>query len=126
MTLKNEEMMQRAIGIIEGISWVSTDEKLADALLCVVEMLDSVIESENKENDHTYLALKAALDLINRQKAEIERLEKHNTEYARKHYQDGRAEAIKEFADRLCEGRVSNDPVVIAVNAELKMTEEKE
>ena len=53
MTLKNKETMQRAIGIIEGISWASTDEKLADALLCVVEILDSVIESENKENDHT-------------------------------------------------------------------------
>ena len=30
------------------------------------------------------------------------------------------AEAVKEFAERLCEGRVSNDPVVIAVNCELK------
>jgi hypothetical protein len=31
-----------------------------------------------------------------------------------------KAEAIKEFAERLCEGRVSNDPVVIAVKVELK------
>ena len=31
-----------------------------------------------------------------------------------------KAEAIKEFAERLCEGRVSNDPVVIAVGCELK------
>lgn len=51
MKLKNIETMQRAIGIIEGISWAQTDEKLADALLCVVEMLDSVVESEAKEND---------------------------------------------------------------------------
>ena len=29
--------------------------------------------------------------------------------------------AIKEFAERLCEGRVSNDPVVITVRAELRM-----
>lgn len=28
--------------------------------------------------------------------------------------------AVKKFAARLCEGRVSNDPVVIAVQAELK------
>lgn len=28
--------------------------------------------------------------------------------------------AIKEFAERLCADRVSNDPVVIAVKAELK------
>ena len=53
MTLKNKETMQRAIGIIEGISWTSTDEKLANALLCVVKMLDSVVESEAKENDRT-------------------------------------------------------------------------
>ncbi len=33
---------------------------------------------------------------------------------------DVRTEAIKEFADKLCEGRVSNDPVVIAVKVELK------
>ena len=35
-----------------------------------------------------------------------------------------KAEAIKEFAERLCDGRVSNDPVVIAADALLKeMTE---
>ena len=28
--------------------------------------------------------------------------------------------AIKEFAERLCEGRLSNDPIVIAVKCELK------
>ena len=38
-----------------------------------------------------------ALDLINRQQAEIERLQKYNTEVAYKHYNDG----IKEFADRV-------------------------
>ena len=31
-----------------------------------------------------------------------------------------KAEAIKEFTERLCEGRILNDPVVIAVKAELK------
>ena len=30
------------------------------------------------------------------------------------------AEAIREFAKKICEGRVSNDPVVIAVKSELK------
>ncbi len=30
------------------------------------------------------------------------------------------AEAIKEFAEKLCEDRLSNDPVVIAVKCELK------
>ena len=103
-----------------------TDEEVIKALeICAINTV-------SREGYFTYQGIplrylcEDALDLINRQRAEIERLEKHNTEYARKHYQDGRAEAIKEFADRLCEGRVSNDPVVIAVNAELKMTEEKE
>ena len=47
-----------------------------------------------------------AWDLMYRQKAEIERLQKHNTEMARKHYQDGRTEAVKEFAERLIEDRL--------------------
>ena len=84
-----------------------------------------------------------ALDLINRQKAEIERLEKevedkekaYNDEFClRKEWQSKcrelleekeiiKPEAIKEFADRLCDGRVSNDPVVIAVKVELEMME---
>lgn len=36
-----------------------------------------------------------------------------------------KSEAYKEFAERLCKGRVSNDPVVIVANTELReMTEE--
>ena len=38
-----------------------------------------------------------ALDLINRQQTEIDRLKKYNTDVAYKHYHDG----IKEFAERL-------------------------
>ena len=53
MKLKNVETMHRAIGIIEGISWASTDEKLANVLLCLIKMLDSVMESEAKESDRT-------------------------------------------------------------------------
>lgn len=41
------------------------------------------------------------LDLINRQQAEIERLQKYNTEVAYKHYNDGINDGIKEFANRL-------------------------
>lgn len=84
-----------------------------------------------------------ALDLINRQKAEIEGLHKENkilSVNADTAFQDGlnenrdlfkkeveaeiKAETMKEFAKKLCEHRVENDPVVIAVNVELKqMTE---
>ena len=103
------------------------------------------------------------LDLINRQKAEIERLQKANgllkylkeavhrieiggkeevVEYASDeafhnaitnkinlmcNVQTAKSEAYKEFAERLCEGRVSNDPVVIAARVELsELTERKE
>lgn len=34
--------------------------------------------------------------------------------------QQAKIDAVKKFAARLCEGRVSNDPVVITVQAELK------
>ena len=93
-----------------------------------------------------------AIDLINRYKAEIERLsieltamrgaakayrseaERLEDEVNRlRDYCDDygkfvdepriKSEAIKEFAERLCDGRVSNDPVVIAVKVELEMTD---
>lgn len=82
---------------------------------------------------------KNALDLINRQKEEIERLGTATEEavacYNRMEslyhikcveLKVAKAEAIKAFAERLCEGRVSNDPVVIAAKCFLKeMTEGK-
>ena len=74
---------------------------------------------------------KDALDLINRQKAEVERLQEENRRlkkyYFTHDYHECHNEAIAEFADRLCEGRVSNDPVVIAATCLLReLTEEKE
>ena len=62
------------------------------------------------------------LNLITRQKAEIERLKATVDSFTDigKLYSEIKAEAIKEFAERLCEDRVSNDPVVIAVKCELK------
>lgn len=39
------ETILRAIGIVEGLSWVS-DEKTSDALCCVAEMLDNVLTAE--------------------------------------------------------------------------------
>lgn len=59
---------------------------------------------------------KYALNFINRQKAENERLLQE--------LQQAKSEALKEFAERLCKGRVENDPIVMAVKSELKeMTE---
>lgn len=34
--------------------------------------------------------------------------------------ENAKSEAVNKFAERLCEGRVENDPVVIAVKCELK------
>ena len=49
MTLTNKEVLIRAVGIIEGVSWGSS-EKVADALIAAVEMIDSVLNSEPVEN----------------------------------------------------------------------------
>ena len=69
-----------------------------------------------------------ALDLINRQKAEIERLNTNMDAMVSEHKRlivNAKTEAIKEFAERLCDGKVSNDPVVIAVKCAVKeMTED--
>lgn len=73
-----------------------------------------------------------ALDLINRLKAEIERLDKlviYNASCCTRLHKDlfkAKSEARKEFAERLCEGRVGNDPVVIAVKVELAEMEGRE
>jgi hypothetical protein len=56
---------------------------------------------------------------INRQNAEIENLRKEKDNLI-KTYKECMTEAIKDFAERLCKDRVSNDPVVIAVKVELK------
>ena len=78
-----------------------------------------------------------ALDLINRQRAEIERLKEcpkcvyeydgEVTEYCVqgpcpnfKTVEQIKAEAYKEFAERLCEGKVSNDKTVIEAKVLLK------
>lgn len=82
-----------------------------------------------------------ALDLINRQKTEIERLNHIRAELSKEidklrevindfNYQVNAwnpTQTIKDFAAYLCDGRVSNDPVVIAVKCAVKeMTEEQE
>ena len=57
--------------------------------------------------DVIYMAIANALDLINRQQAEVERLnirlrkERHQFDDLGKMYSEIRAEAIKEFAERL-------------------------
>jgi hypothetical protein len=47
MTQENREKMQRAIGIIEGVSWTLKTIQ-SDALREAVEILDEVLESESE------------------------------------------------------------------------------
>ena len=70
--------------------------------------------------------LENTLNLIDRQKAEIESLKHRKTELQirNQELQREKSEAIKEFAEGLCDGRVSNDPVVIAVHEFAKTQKE--
>ena len=45
MTPQNRELMQRAIGIVEGVS-LTVDDKVCNALACAVDMFLIVINSE--------------------------------------------------------------------------------
>lgn len=49
MTPENRETIQRAIGIIEGVAFTST-EATQEALFAATEMLDSVLNDKEKEN----------------------------------------------------------------------------
>lgn len=104
-----------------------TDEEIIKALECCADTASA------REMFFTYKGIPLrylfaeTLDLINRQKEEVERLEVYRKlndeledELAETYdkLETARAEAIKEFAERLCEGRVSNDPVRIAVQVE--------
>ena len=73
-----------------------TDNEIIKALECcgIDDCRDCPCYTEDLGCDHNLQLL--ALDLINRQKAGIERLQKYNAKMARKHYQDGRAEAIED------------------------------
>lgn len=78
-----------------------TDNEIIKALECCVktEFISDCAKCEMFAFDCKDILIENALDLINRQKAEIERLQKHNLVVARKHYDDG----IKEFAEKVNE-----------------------
>lgn len=94
-----------------------------------------ILESKFAEKvaESEMMSLILAVQTINSQKAEIEMLKEQRDEihedvliaeeYAwnlRKKLKTAKSEAYKEFAERLCKDRVSNDPVVIAVKVELE------
>lgn len=48
MTSENRELMQRAIGILEGASY-GASERVQDAIALASDMLDQVLEKEGSE-----------------------------------------------------------------------------
>ena len=139
-----------------------TDKEIIKALECIASKENVFCDSCPYKKYHLLechrQGAKNALDLINRQQAEIEDLNhsidtlgrvkeqlkenlsetevKYQKEITRldallvcknkvirnleKSFENAYDGAIKEFAERLCEGRLSNDPIVIAVKCELK------
>ena len=85
------------------------------------ETLD-LIKRQKAEIERLNVELKAMRGSANSYKLENERLQKNIDGlniFTTNHMKVIRLRAIKEFAERICNGRVSNDPVVIAVRAEL-------
>lgn len=90
---------------------------------CPYPELKPIAKQTYEDNQMAFNIAIKAIKESNRQQAEIERLKKETEYFADigKMYSEVRAEAVKEFAERLCKDRVSNDPVVIAVKVELEM-----
>lgn len=85
----------------------------------VIFKLKEDIEMQREEIERLQKNEQIATEVIEESSAEIERLKVRNDELNALN-KTASIEAIREFAERLCEGRVSNDPVVIAVKCELK------
>ena len=101
--------------IIKALECCSDNDKGCEE--CPFDQIECITTEENT-------LLLATLALINRQKAEIERLTTMHSEMCIG-MKRLKSEAYREFAERLCKDRVSNDPVVIAVKVELKELTEK-
>ena len=77
-----------------------TDNDIIKALECCGLKMDCIgcyFNTHEAEDICAREIVKNAFDLINRQRAEIERLKKYNTEVAYKHYNDGIKETAKEI-----------------------------
>lgn len=127
-----------------------TDNEIIKALECCAQPIPICKECPCYDSNFPYPCadqLKwATLNLIDSQQAEIERLKdgcsnccvlraksetisglNEQIEYWQRGYNDllqenkeAKSKAVKEFAERLCEDRVSNDPVVIATKCLVK------
>ena len=123
----------------------------AERYKCVIRILEDDVRRERKKDTEIDILIRkkeTLQDELAEKQAEIERLKEFEEKIAEYHssirvedmlvfassleewleFCDNlKAEAYKEFAERLCEGRVSNDPVVIAAKVELtEMESERE
>ena len=89
--------------------------------------IDKIIKSKDKQIEAVKLM---HINDVKKKDAEIERLQKaikvqdimiEQQDYKIK---KAKSEAREEFAEKICAGRLGNDPLVIAVKAELKEMEE--
>lgn len=96
-----------------------SDKKFTDEE--IIKRLERCVKRGNR-NYNTDIVL----DLISRQKAEIEQWQEEanswQTRFCKEidNREEIKAEAYKEFAERLCEGKVSNDKTVIEAKVLLK------
>lgn len=120
---KENDVLNNALDLINRQQ--EENENLEYKLLGVMHFVDKWLDGAELEQDEVNRASamrEKTLQLVEQKQAEIERLQKVNDSFTDigKLYSEIKAEAIKEFAEMLCKGRVSNDPVVIAVKTELK------
>lgn len=102
MTDKLSNRLAKADDLTNNLANNLTDNEIIKALENEINLAEYV-DSDYCTNTEVLL-LKSTIDLINRQKAEIERLQKDNSESAFRQYNYGKSEAIeaiREFAERL-------------------------
>jgi hypothetical protein len=84
-------------------------------------VVNSIIERQNEALENEIL-FRATMDTgLNIDRDELVKALRYDRDQYDKGYSDGYEKAIRGFAERLCEGRVSNDPVVIAVKAQIEI-----
>ena len=114
----------------KGVELTEFDINKVETLISIINRQQAEIEDLNHSIDTLGRVKEQLKDNLSETEAkyqkEITRLDAllvcknkviRNLEKSFENAYDG---AIKEFAERLCEGRLSNDPIVIAVKCELK------
>lgn len=120
------------LGVMHSVDkWLDGKELEQDEVNRAATMREKtlqIVERKQSEIDRQKSMNQAKLDTIHDLRAEIEVLNKTIDNYVSclESIEKIKAKAYKEFAERLCDDRVSNDPVVIAVKTELKLTEVKD